>query len=94
MTKNSGQACQWIAFLQVPATLITHFSSNDIVAPTDMTLHIVFAFIAALFVAILIVPIVRSIAISVGLVDRPDAERKLHSQPIALAGGLARDWRD
>jgi UDP-GlcNAc:undecaprenyl-phosphate GlcNAc-1-phosphate transferase len=54
-----------------------------------MTLHIVFAFIAALFGAMLIVPIVRSIAISVGLVDCPDAERKLHSRPIALAGGLA-----
>lgn len=28
-------------------------------------------------------------AIRIGLVDRPDAERKLHSRPIALAGGVA-----
>lgn len=48
-----------------------------------------FAFAVAVVVAAITVPIIRSLAIRVGLVDRPDAERKLHSQPIALAGGVA-----
>ncbi|TWU15922.1 MraY family glycosyltransferase [Allorhodopirellula heiligendammensis] len=47
------------------------------------------AFFASAFAAVLLVPIVRFIAVRIGLVDRPDAERKLHGQPIALAGGVA-----
>jgi len=39
--------------------------------------------------ATIFVPVVRSLAIRVGLVDNPDAERKLHSRPIAVAGGIA-----
>jgi len=46
--------------------------------------------LAAAFVAsCVLVPLVRAIAIRVGLVDKPDAERKLHERPIALAGGVA-----
>lgn len=46
--------------------------------------------LAAAFIAMLVlVPVVRAFAIRVGLVDNPDAERKLHDRPIALAGGLA-----
>ncbi|MCM2373194.1 MraY family glycosyltransferase [Aporhodopirellula aestuarii] len=48
-----------------------------------------FAFFTALTTAVVLVPLVRSLAIRVGLVDNPDAERKLHSRPIALAGGVA-----
>lgn len=54
-----------------------------------MTSPIFLAFAIAVVTTALIVPIVRSLAIRIGLVDRPDAERKLHSRPIALAGGLA-----
>lgn len=54
-----------------------------------MTVPLFFAFGAAAIAAVLLVPIVRSLAIRTGLVDRPDAERKLHARPIALAGGVA-----
>ena len=36
-----------------------------------------------------LVPLVRSCARCLGLVDRPDSDRKLHSEPVALGGGLA-----
>lgn len=36
-----------------------------------------------------LVPLVRSCARRLGLVDRPDSDRKLHSEPVALGGGLA-----
>jgi len=39
--------------------------------------------------ALLMVPVVRFLAIRINLVDQPDADRKLHSRPIALAGGVA-----
>lgn len=39
--------------------------------------------------ALLMVPLVRWFAHQVGIVDRPDAERKLHRHPIALGGGVA-----
>ncbi|WP_404306338.1 MraY family glycosyltransferase [Neorhodopirellula lusitana] len=48
-----------------------------------------FPLVTALLAAMLLVPIVRLIAIRFNLVDQPDAERKLHSRPIALAGGIA-----
>lgn len=47
------------------------------------------AFSLALGISLVAVPVVRRLAHAVGLVDRPDAERKLHDKPIALAGGLA-----
>src|SRR5262245_5628646 len=34
-------------------------------------------------------PLVRALARRWGLVDQPDGRRKLHQQPIPLAGGLA-----
>ena len=52
--------------------------------------QLLFLTLAAAFAAsCVLVPIVRAIAIRVGLVDKPDAERKLHERPIALAGGVA-----
>lgn len=39
--------------------------------------------------SLLFVPAVRQIALRIGIVDRPDRERKLHERPIALCGGLA-----
>ena len=36
-----------------------------------------------------LVPCVRFLARKFGMVDRPDAERKLHRKPIALGGGIA-----
>ena len=43
----------------------------------------------AFSLSLLIVPSVRSLARRVGLVDKPDGQRKLQQTPIALAGGLA-----
>ncbi len=34
-------------------------------------------------------PLVQRVALQTGFVDRPDGRRKLHSQPIALGGGVA-----
>ena len=46
--------------------------------------------IALAFTAsLLLVPLLRTLAHSVGLVDHPDNDRKLHSKPVALGGGLA-----
>ena len=39
--------------------------------------------------SLLLVPVVRMLARSVGIVDHPDSERKLHASPVALGGGLA-----
>lgn len=43
----------------------------------------------ALFVSLVTTPLVRKIAIRFGLVDKPDAHRKLHRGTIALCGGIA-----
>ncbi len=43
----------------------------------------------AIAASLLLVPAVRAFAHFVGMVDRPDNERKLHNRPIALGGGLA-----
>ncbi len=42
------------------------------------------AFVAAL----VLVPLVRTVALRVGIVDKPDRERKLHQQAISLGGGV------
>ncbi len=47
------------------------------------------ALLGGFLIAVLITPIVRKVAIRFGLVDRPDPERKLHREPIALSGGVA-----
>jgi UDP-GlcNAc:undecaprenyl-phosphate GlcNAc-1-phosphate transferase len=54
-----------------------------------MTPFILVTLAAAFITMLVLVPVVRAFAIRVGLVDNPDAERKLHDKPIALAGGLA-----
>lgn len=45
--------------------------------------------VLALVAALLLVPMVRSLAHLIGVVDRPDKERKLHDVPVALGGGVA-----
>jgi UDP-GlcNAc:undecaprenyl-phosphate GlcNAc-1-phosphate transferase len=39
--------------------------------------------------SLVLVPIVRKIACSVGAIDRPDQQRKLQTNPVALGGGVA-----
>jgi UDP-GlcNAc:undecaprenyl-phosphate/decaprenyl-phosphate GlcNAc-1-phosphate transferase len=51
-----------------------------------MTLPLLFALSLAL--SLLLTPVARALARRHGLVDRPDGRRKLHAQPIPVAGGL------
>lgn len=47
------------------------------------------AFVLALGLALVLVPIFRSVAVKAGLIDKPDLVRKLHLQPVSLGGGIA-----
>ena len=47
------------------------------------------ALVGAFLAALLATPMVRSIAIRCGIVDRPDPRRKLHVRVVARAGGIA-----
>jgi len=46
-------------------------------------------FLAAFAVCLILTPIVRAAARSLGLVDEPDGRRKGHTRPIPVAGGVA-----
>src|SRR5437588_11513284 len=46
-------------------------------------------FLAALGVCVVLTPLVRTAAKSLGLVDEPDGRRKVHTRPIPVAGGVA-----
>ena len=46
-------------------------------------------FLVSFLVALLITPLMRRIAISQGIVDRPSEARKIHRTPIAYLGGVA-----
>ena len=50
---------------------------------------VVLAIVISLVASLLLVPCARALAHKVGMVDRPDANRKLHRSPIALGGGVA-----
>ena len=50
---------------------------------------LVLAFFASLTVSLLLTPATRAVARRVGAVDRPDGQRKLQVQPVALGGGIA-----
>lgn len=44
--------------------------------------------IAALIFAILLIPVVKKVAVKIGLIDKPNA-RKVHLEPVPLAGGVS-----
>ena len=50
--------------------------------------HLMIIGTAAFLVAVLATPAIRRAALGLGMVDRP-AERKLHSKPVPLLGGVA-----
>jgi UDP-GlcNAc:undecaprenyl-phosphate/decaprenyl-phosphate GlcNAc-1-phosphate transferase len=52
-------------------------------------LTLILAFTCGFFVCVAVIPLIRFLANTCGLVDRPDGRRKLHSKPIPLAGGIA-----
>lgn len=45
--------------------------------------------VCSILAALVLVPVVRSLACWVGMIDAPDEDRKLHRKPIALGGGVA-----
>lgn len=50
---------------------------------------ILFAFIVAFVVAFALTPFVKKLAFRIGAVDVPKDDRRMHTKPTALAGGLA-----
>ncbi len=52
-------------------------------------LELSLVFIASFLLAVVLTPIVRSLAIRYGVVDRPDSHRKLHGGVVARSGGTA-----
>jgi len=59
------------------------FTMDDVLSPY------IYVFYAAFIVAFLMTPIMRQVALYYGIIDQPDAIRKLHSQPVAYLGGVA-----
>jgi len=49
----------------------------------------IYVFYGAFLVSFLFTPVMRSIAIYYGIVDKPDSQRKLHQAPVAYLGGVA-----
>jgi len=64
-------------------------SSVRSIGPWCMMSSALLAFIAALGASLVLTFGVRTWSIRVGLVDRPDGERKLHDHAVALGGGVA-----
>lgn len=48
-----------------------------------------FLAVTALILCLIITPLVRRLAVQMGIVDRPDFDRKLHRVPVARIGGVA-----
>ncbi len=67
-----------------PQDLSNRASSNASMTSL-IAIPIAISFLTALF----LVPCVRVVAHQVGMVDNPDAERKLHHKSVALGGGIA-----
>ena len=53
-----------------------------------MTVSAAIGFAAACLVSLILTPLVRKLALKIGLVDRPDSRRKLHAGPMPLGGGV------
>ena len=45
-------------------------------------------FAVSLVLSLALTPLVRSLALRLRLVDKPDGRRKMHDSPVAVAGGL------
>ncbi|NBV41551.1 undecaprenyl/decaprenyl-phosphate alpha-N-acetylglucosaminyl 1-phosphate transferase [bacterium] len=51
-------------------------------------MSILLAFVLSFFVALILTPIMRIVAVKTGIMDRPDA-RKVHRKPVPYLGGVA-----
>jgi UDP-GlcNAc:undecaprenyl-phosphate GlcNAc-1-phosphate transferase len=57
-------------------------------AVTSLLLHSLPALVASFLVALVAVPVARSVAHKTGVVDKPDRVRKLHGRTVAYLGGV------
>jgi len=57
--------------------------------PMDLLNGYAPVFLVAFTVSLFATPVVRNIAVSAGIIDMPDRQRKLHAYPVAYLGGLA-----
>lgn len=84
---------QEIAGLAAEQDKLLELARGDTPAPISGRLDIfqgyIGVFIVAFLVTMLATPLVRKLAISQGVIDRPDQLRKLHAMPIAYLGGIA-----
>ena len=60
-----------------------------IFAPLELLNGYAPVFLTAFVVTLLATPVVRRVAVNVGIIDMPDRQRKLHAYPVAYLGGLA-----
>lgn len=59
------------------------FTFDEVLSPY------VYVFYAAFMIAWVFTPVMRSVAVYYGVVDRPDQIRKMHTSPVAYLGGVA-----
>ena len=83
-----------LAQAPLPATLPIGGGGGVVNAVPSVTIDTVlspyiYVFYAAFGVAFVFTPIMRHVALNYGVIDRPDAKRKLHAIPIAYLGGVA-----
>lgn len=62
---------------------------SRVVMTTDLVLFLVLAFGVAVAVGLVLTPVAIRLARSLGAIDLPDSERRVHRTPIARLGGLA-----
>jgi UDP-GlcNAc:undecaprenyl-phosphate GlcNAc-1-phosphate transferase len=72
----------------MPTTQSVQFFKDAMTADQVLQPY-VYVFYAAFMVAFIFTPIMRSVALYYGIVDKPDMVRKLHSSPVAYLGGVA-----
>src|SRR5213595_2410294 len=65
---------------QIPSRLYT---ADDVLSPY------IYVFYIAFIVAFIFTPIMRMVATYYGIIDQPDAIRKMHNAPVAYLGGVA-----
>jgi UDP-GlcNAc:undecaprenyl-phosphate GlcNAc-1-phosphate transferase len=63
-------------------------SESELSLDTILSPYVI-VFCVAFIVAYFFTPVMRTIAVSYGIVDLPDRERKIHSRPVAYLGGVA-----
>jgi UDP-GlcNAc:undecaprenyl-phosphate GlcNAc-1-phosphate transferase len=59
------------------------------VSALDLLNNYAVVFVVAFVVTLLSTPLIRRLALSAGVTDHPDRERKLHRYPVAYLGGVA-----